>query len=88
MLGQIWRFDIMPSATATLLGTAKDLASAAIEPITVRPELAELDGKPFVMFGTGKLLGGSDVTDSQKQSVYGIPRSIDRRQPDLPGSTA
>ena len=35
----------------TLLGTAKDSA-AAIEPITVRPELAELNGKPFVMFGT------------------------------------
>ncbi|HEY4958070.1 MAG TPA: PilC/PilY family type IV pilus protein, partial [Caldimonas sp.] len=72
VLGQMWRFDFLPSATATLLGTAKDLATATIEPITVRPELAELDGKPFVMFGTGKLLGSSDVTDSQKQSVYGL----------------
>ena len=71
VLGNMWRFDFLPSPTATLLGSAKDLASA-IQPITIRPEIAELDGKPFVMFGTGKLLGGSDVTDLHVGSVYGF----------------
>ena len=50
---------------------AKDAPNNA-QPITIRPELAELDGKPFVLVGTGKYLGGSDVTDAQRQSVYGI----------------
>ena len=71
VLGNMWRFDFLPGPSATRLGTAKD-SLAVIEPITVRPELAELNGKPFVMFGTGRLLGTSDVTDNQKQSVYGF----------------
>ena len=75
VLGNMWRFDFLPGPSATLLGTARDTL-AAIEPITVRPELAELDGKPFVMFGTGRLLGASDVTDVQKQSVYGFKDSL------------
>ena len=61
----------MSAWRATLLGTAKDKLTV-IEPITVRPELAELDGKPFLLFGTGRLLGQSDVTDTQVQSVYGF----------------
>jgi len=71
VLGNMWRFDFSPSPQATLLATAKD-PSNNVQPITIRPELAELDGKPFVMFGTGKLLGASDVTDSNVQSVYGM----------------
>jgi type IV pilus assembly protein PilY1 len=71
VLGNMWRFDFLPSPVATLLATAKD-PSNNVEPITIRPELAELDGKPFIMFGTGKLLGASDVTDSHVQSVYGM----------------
>ena len=82
VLGNIWRFDF-GAGTATLLGTAKD-ASNNIEPITIRPELAELDGKPFVMVGTGKLLGGSDVTDVQKQSVYGIKDPLAGSSPIYP----
>jgi Tfp pilus tip-associated adhesin PilY1 len=74
LLGNIWRFDFpdLPAVgTATLIGRAKD-ASNNVQPITVRPELAEVDGKPFIMVGTGKFLGGSDVTDLQVQSVYGL----------------
>jgi len=70
VLGNIWRFDFV-AGTATRLGTAKDASNNA-QPITIRPELAELDGKPFVLVGTGKYLGGTDVTDGQRQSVYGI----------------
>jgi Tfp pilus tip-associated adhesin PilY1 len=71
VLGNMWRFDFTPSPAATLLASAKDLSNNP-QPITARPELAELDGKPFVMFGTGKLLGATDVTDAQVQSVYGF----------------
>jgi Tfp pilus tip-associated adhesin PilY1 len=76
MLGNIWRFDVndteLPAGReATLLGQAKD-SSGAFQPITTRPELAELDGKPMVFVGTGRLLGAQDVNDVQTQSIYGI----------------
>ncbi|MEO8057724.1 MAG: PilC/PilY family type IV pilus protein [Burkholderiales bacterium] len=76
LLGNVWRFDInnnlAPSGfEASLLGTAKDPSGNA-EPITVRPELAETSGKPMVFIATGRLLGATDVSDLQVQSVYGI----------------
>ena len=71
VLGNIWRFDFT-SATATLLGKAMDPTNTFVQPITTRPELAELDGKPFVLVGTGRLLGSTDVTDTRTQSVYGL----------------
>ena len=74
LLGNVWRFsgfNGVAAPSATLLGTAKDAVGAA-QPITVRPELAELNGKPMVMVGTGELLGASDIGNLQKQSVYGI----------------
>jgi len=79
VLGNIYRFEFPPLATdpsATLLGIAKDGVGNP-QPITIRPELAELDGKPFVIVGTGRLLGGNDVDllrpeGVQKQSVYGL----------------
>ena len=71
VLGNVWRFEFAPAATAQLLGTAKD-ASSNPQPITARPELAELNGKPIVFVGTGKLLGASDVADTAQQSIYGI----------------
>ena len=83
VLGNMWRFDFLPGPTATLLGTAKDAANV-IEPITVRPELAELSGKPFVVFGTGRLLGASDVTDTNKQSVYGFTDTLAAAGPIYP----
>jgi Tfp pilus tip-associated adhesin PilY1 len=76
MLGNIWRFDIndseLPSGRdAILLGQAKD-SGGSPQPITTRPELAELDGRPMVFVGTGRLLGAADVSDVQTQSIYGI----------------
>ena len=76
MLGNVWRFDVNNNLApggfeASLIGTAKDPSGNA-EPITVRPELAETGGKPMVFIATGRLLGASDVSDLQVQSVYGI----------------
>jgi Tfp pilus tip-associated adhesin PilY1 len=76
VLGNIWRFDIndntAPSGReATLVGTATD-ASGVPQPITVRPELTKLGDKPMLFVATGKLLGATDTTDLQRQSIYGI----------------
>ena len=54
------------------------------QPITIRPELAELDGKPFVLVGTGELLGATDVSDPQTQIGLRHRRPADRHRPDLP----
>ena len=71
VLGNIWRFDFLPAPRRRCSARPRTSARPS-QPITVRPELAELDGKPFVMFGTGRLLGSTDVTDPQVQSVYGF----------------
>ena len=76
MLGNVWRFDVSnnqpPSGVeAALIGTAKT-SGGTPQPITVRPELAELNGKPMVFVATGRLLGATDVSDTQAQSIYGI----------------
>jgi Tfp pilus tip-associated adhesin PilY1 len=71
LLGRIWRFDFGGAGSAQLIGTTEDSGGTA-EPITIRPELAELNGKPMVFVGTGKLLGTTDVTNTNRQSVYGV----------------
>jgi type IV pilus assembly protein PilY1 len=86
LLGNIWRFDVndtvdsggnplMPPSgrEATLIATAKDPAGNP-QPITVRPELAEVGSPPvpFVYVATGQFLGVSDVTTTQVQSIYAI----------------
>ena len=77
LLGNIWRFDINdtlggPGRDAALIGTAKDKVTSTPQPISVRPELAELNGKPMVFVATGRFLGASDIGNTQGQSVYGI----------------
>lgn len=81
LLGNIWRFDIA-NGTATLIGTAKD-GSGAGQPITTRPELAEIEGKPMVFVATGRLLGAGDLSDSRVQSIYGVMDPLT-----VPGGTA
>ena len=41
-------------------------------PITVKPELGLVKGNRVIFFGTGKFLGTSDKTDSQRQTLYAI----------------
>lgn len=104
VLGNIWRFDVNDviapldaddgtgnGREAVLLGTAKDSDGDA-QPITTRPELAELDGKTHVYVGTGRLLGPSDLDMSlasatQTQSVYGFIDPVTPPDPDNPTST-
>jgi type IV pilus assembly protein PilY1 len=76
LLGNIWRFDVndntAPSGReATLLGTAKD-GNGIPQPITVRAELTRIGDQPMVFVATGRLLGATDVSDVQTQSIYGI----------------
>ena len=69
LLGNVWRFDVNGAGAAMLLATLKDPTSVA-QPITTRLELAEIGGDPYVYAGTGRLLGLSDLSTTQQQSVY------------------
>ena len=76
LLGNIWRFDVndnLPPAgrEASLVGTATD-STGTPQPITTRPELTQLGDKPMILVATGELLGATDVSNLQTQSVYGF----------------
>lgn len=75
LLGNLWRFDVdgaTNTGTTTLIATAKD-AVGTPQPITTRPRLVEVSGKTLITIGTGRLLGDSDLSVTQQQSVYNIP---------------
>ena len=75
LLGNIWRFDINSSASATnpfKLALLKD-PSGNVQPITVKPELATINNKRVVYVGTGRYLGTTDLTNTpQQQTLYAI----------------
>lgn len=76
--GNLWRFDIdgllEPKNAALKLTTLK--AAGLPQPITTRPQLAEVNyagfKTPVVYVGTGKMLGLSDMSNADTQSIYGI----------------
>lgn len=73
MQGRVWRFD---PATGTSFQLALLKADGKEQPITTQPQLAQVNYKGFktavVYVGTGRLLGLSDVGNSDKQTIYGI----------------
>lgn len=76
--GQLWRFDLTASGSSTypspqlLFQTASP--SGGAQPITVAPipEVHPRTLERVVLFGTGKLLDGSDMAMSQVQSFYAV----------------
>ena len=79
LLGNLWRFSwqnnngvLTPSVIR--LASLVD-GSGAAQPITVKPELGEYRGEPYVYIGTGRYLGSSDIASTQTQSIYAIKDS-------------
>ncbi|MDP2144996.1 MAG: PilC/PilY family type IV pilus protein [Gallionella sp.] len=83
--GNLWRFDINSSVTATVaegeIGTGDVMKFASLfsnttgtlpQPITSSPVLGKIAGKRVVFVGTGKYLETSDLTTTQVQSIYAI----------------
>ncbi|MBX9902976.1 MAG: hypothetical protein K2Y31_01370 [Burkholderiales bacterium] len=73
LLGNVWRFAVNGSQTATRLTTVVD-ASNNPQPITTKPELAEFGSPPIahVFVATGKYIGASDLSSTQRQTVWAI----------------
>jgi type IV pilus assembly protein PilY1 len=75
LFGNVWKFDLsgpsIASWSVSRLAALKDGTGGA-QPIAVAPELGNVDGRPLVSLGTGKLLGDSDIADTSVQSMYTI----------------
>ncbi|HUN92296.1 MAG TPA: PilC/PilY family type IV pilus protein [Burkholderiaceae bacterium] len=77
LFGEMWRFDVTPASAAysspVLLAKATDASSNA-QPITTMPliEVAPGSSKRYVLFGTGRELASSDLTNTQINTIYSI----------------
>ena len=78
--GNLWKFDLTDDdynnwdVAFYESGTPMPLFKTPNQPITTRPDVmyhCEEEGY-MVLFGTGKLLGDSDISDTSQQSIYGI----------------
>jgi type IV pilus assembly protein PilY1 len=80
LLGNVWRFDIdgvvAPNNAALRLAELRASATGPVQPITTKPELAEVTQGALtyqvVYVATGKMLGLSDLSSADQQSVYAI----------------
>jgi type IV pilus assembly protein PilY1 len=78
-LGDVWRFDVSDTNPANWavhrLATLTD-AVGNPQPVTSAPELTTINSvtpnKRVVLIGTGRLLGSSDITSSNVQSMYAL----------------
>jgi type IV pilus assembly protein PilY1 len=79
--GNLFRFELdpgsPPAAPVSTAGTALALAQlGATQPITTKPELTLIPyggvDYPAVMFGTGRYLGLTDLSNTDQQTVYAI----------------
>lgn len=71
--GNLWRFNLK-TPTVTVSKMAELAVGGVAQPITTKPELGLVKGisDHIVYVGTGKYLGGSDLTNSATQSIYAI----------------
>ncbi len=75
-LGNVWRFEVNATQSATRLVTLVDTTTPipVPQPITTKPEIAEFGSPPttFVYVSTGRYLGSTDLASTQVQTVWGI----------------
>lgn len=85
LFGNLWRFELdsasPPAAPVSTAGTSVRLAElGATQPITTKPELTIVPyggvEYPVVQFGTGRYLGLSDLSNTDKQTIYAIKDNL------------
>ena len=74
--GNLWRFDIngdigASGRDAQLLVSFTDSAGTP-QPVTTKPTIASVNGRPVVYVGTGRYLGTTDVTNTSFQAFYAV----------------
>ncbi len=68
--GNVWRFDIN-AGTAFKFAVLKDSAGV-VQPITSKPELGSYSSRRLIFVATGKYLETSDLSNTQRQTIYAI----------------
>ncbi|XVJ71040.1 MAG: hypothetical protein HEQ39_16530 [Rhizobacter sp.] len=89
--GNVWRFDvndnILPAGyEVTRIATLKDSAGIP-QPITTMMELSNFNNRANIHVGTGKLLGLTDLTTTQTQSLYMLVDPLNADNPAYPDAT-
>jgi len=74
LFGNLWRFDVNGSGGAVLLATLSGPGGVR-QSLTARPELGKVAGYPVIYVGTGRYLGGTDLANTDVQSIYAIKDS-------------
>jgi type IV pilus assembly protein PilY1 len=76
LLGNVWRFEVNATQSATKMITLVDdtTPTPVPQPITTKPELAAFGSPPtnYIFVSTGKYIGSTDLGSTQKQTVWGI----------------
>ena len=76
ILGNIWRFDVNntlgPAGREAQLVASLTTSAGVPQPVTTKPELAEVAGEPWVYVGTGRYLGTTDGADTTTQTIWAI----------------
>ena len=89
--GNVWRFQLDPGAsgylTAQRITTLTDPGGTA-QPITTRPELGLINNNPVIFVATGRLLGTSDTSNSQVQSIYAFEDDLTSTPITIRGNSA
>ncbi|MFL6697679.1 MAG: pilus assembly protein [Vitreoscilla sp.] len=73
--GNVWRVDVSATDTTLPYPTATKIAAfGSSQPITTRPliEVVTATNTRYLLVGTGKLMGDSDISSSAQQSFYAI----------------
>ncbi len=79
LLGRLWKFDTHQNTVTHMFTTSDDSSPAPGKPQPITGGTNVITdsetGKRYVVFGTGRYMGGSDVADMQVNAVYGIQDS-------------
>ncbi len=80
LFGNLWRFDVNGDVGASGYD-AQQIAyfrssGGAIQPITAKPELGDVNGTSVVFVGTGRMLGATDMSDTSQQTFYAVKDSL------------
>ena len=73
--GNVWRVDVSSASLSALYPIAVNIAQfGSTQPITTRPliEVPANGSTRYLLVGTGKLLGDSDIQSGAQQSFYAI----------------
>lgn len=73
--GNLWRFNLTaasPAAWSVAKFTTLVDNDGATQPVTTAPALSTVSGKRIIQVGTGQLLGSSDFSTTQTQTMYGL----------------